>query len=606
MSNNELSQLEMLSAIDDLRDGVSAWVAQPTHWEPMRRCQSLLTRVLDRVETLRIRLEAPLVVATFGGTGTGKSSLVNALIGSELSPAGRQRPTTRKPVVITGPETDVEAIGLPLDELELVQAESELLREIVLIDCPDPDTNEAETRGSNLERLHALLPYCDVLLYVSTQQKYRSARVTEELQAAAAGCRLIFVQTHADLDSDVRDDWRNVLAEGYDVPEMYFVDSVKALKEQQEGHRPTGEMGQLIDLLTKQLGASERVRVRRANVVDLLQRALARCGEILETERPGVEKLRDALLEQQTMLSQRMAAGLKDELLSSRSLWERRLLGDVTETWGLSPFSSMLRTYNGLGSILASMTLMRARSTAQLAIVGAIQGARWWEGKRREQEASETLGRLSGFGLDDALLREAELVIEGHVRSAGMGRDLLRDNSLDELRRQAAEVEHQFLGDAGNRIDELIRELSQRNSRLWIRAWYELLFVSYLLFVLYRVGKNFFYESFVLDEALLSTDFYIAAALFFVLWTGLLVMLFTRRLRRGLDRKIGELVQQLVEIRLSRGLFPQLETASRDAVNHAAELKSLAQRTNRLRDEIASSTSLGGRRSEPRPSTVKK
>ena len=55
----------------------------------------------------------------------------------------------------------------------------------MLIDCPDPDTNEAETHDSNLARLHQLLPYCDVLIYTSTQQKYRSARVGDELAQAA-------------------------------------------------------------------------------------------------------------------------------------------------------------------------------------------------------------------------------------------------------------------------------------------------------------------------------------------------------------------------------------------------------------------------------------
>src|SRR5690606_14378796 len=135
-------------------------------------------------------------------------------------------------------------------------------------DCPDPDTNEAETPASNLERLHHLLPHCDVLIYVSTQQKYRSARVTEELAEAATGCRLVFVQTHADVDSDIRQDWRKQLDQNYNVPDVFFVDSLKALREQQAGQFPSGDFGRLIDLLTTQLAASERVRIRRANLID--------------------------------------------------------------------------------------------------------------------------------------------------------------------------------------------------------------------------------------------------------------------------------------------------------------------------------------------------
>ena len=105
----------------------------------------------------------------------------------------------------------------------------------MLVDCPDPDTTEVEERGrrerpetqtetyppplsplpsplsSNLARLRAILPHCDVLLVTATQQKYRSARVADELAAAARGARLVFVQTHADLDDDIREDWRAVL-----------------------------------------------------------------------------------------------------------------------------------------------------------------------------------------------------------------------------------------------------------------------------------------------------------------------------------------------------------------------------------------------------------
>ncbi|MCA9079732.1 MAG: hypothetical protein KDA58_04195, partial [Planctomycetaceae bacterium] len=474
--------------------------------------------------------------------------------------------------------------------------EADLLRDLVILDCPDPDSDEAETSGSNLERLHNLLPFCDVLLYVSTQQKYRSARVSDELLKAAQGCRLIFVQTHADLDTDIREDWAKSLAGKYEVPDLFFVDSNRALLEQQAGQRPAGDMGRLIELLTNQLGTSQRVGVRRANVVDLLQAALLRSQEQLRQRRRAVEELGQALVAQREVLVRRMAGQLEEELLTSRNLWERRLVSAVCDTWGLSPFSAVLRGYNGLGAILASMTFYRARSTAQLALLGAVQGARWLEGMRRERAAEASLDRVSHFGLDDGLLREAEIVMEGHVQTAGLSRDLLRDQSLDDLRREAAAVEGQFADDARRRIDEIIRNLSQRNSRWYIRSWYELLFLAYLGFVLFRVGKNFFYDSFLRSTPLLSTDFYVAAGLFLVLWTGLLVMFFTRRLRNGLHAQVRTMVQSLVETRLARGLFPQVDRAARDAITCCDEVDALLIQATQLREEIATPAGLGGQK----------
>lgn len=604
MSLPEITQLEALSQIDELTRQTRAWADRPTGWGSAVRGQALLRRALARVETLRVRLESPLVVATFGGTGTGKSTLVNALVGEECSTTGRERPTTRRPVLIAHPRTSIEALGLPLDELDIVRRDADLLRDIVLIDCPDPDTSETEAAGSNLGRLRSLLPYCDVLLYTSTQQKYRSARVLEELGQGASGCRLIFVQTHADVDADIRGDWREQLRGQYEVPDVFFVDSRRALREQQTGQRPSGDFGRLLDTLTTQLAASERVRVRRANVIDLLQAALVRCREWTEEGTPGVERLSKALSEQRHLLAEKMAEQLQTQLLSNRNLWERRLLSTVTDTWGFSPFSAMLRVYSGLGGLIASFSLYRARNTAQMALIGAVQGARWLRDKTLEMTADAGVAKAATFSLDDDLLREAELVVQGHVRAAEFDTATQTRRGVEDLRRQAVSVERQFLGDAGRRIDDIIRRLAARNSRWYVRLFYETCFAAYLGFVLYRVGRNFFYDSFLRDQALLSTDFYIPAAIFFVLWSLVLVMLFTHRLRRGLKSEIDELAREMVEVRLSQGLFPQWEQACDEATAMRDDLEKLLVQASGLREDFAGPSLGGARRGSPRAKAV--
>ena len=84
----ELAQLELLSNVDDLIARLAAWSAESSAWEPVQREKQLVRRTLERLEPMRARVEAPLVVATFGGTGVGKSSLVNALVGAEVTVAG--------------------------------------------------------------------------------------------------------------------------------------------------------------------------------------------------------------------------------------------------------------------------------------------------------------------------------------------------------------------------------------------------------------------------------------------------------------------------------------------------------------------------------------
>src|SRR5262245_28244796 len=103
MHTEDLAHLDWLARIDALRSRLTEWAHQPVTWEPLRPAQTLVSHLLERLEPLRLRWEAPLIVATFGGTGTGKSSLVNALVGEEVTAAGKQRPTTRQPVLVAHP-----------------------------------------------------------------------------------------------------------------------------------------------------------------------------------------------------------------------------------------------------------------------------------------------------------------------------------------------------------------------------------------------------------------------------------------------------------------------------------------------------------------------
>lgn len=592
-STPELAQLEMLAQADELIGRLTHWTEPEFAWEPLSHCRSLMRRVLQRVETLRIRLEAPLVVATFGGTGTGKSALVNAIVGRDCTVSGRQRPTTLRPVLVAHPRTELDLLDLPLDQFEIVKTDSPALRDIVIIDCPDPDTNEAETAGSNLERLHQLLPHCDVLIYTSTQQKYRSARVVQELATASVGCRLIFVQTYADLDEDIRDDWRRLLSEHYDVPDVFFVDSLRALREQQASQRPTGDFGRLQDLLSVQLGAAHRTQIRRANLLDLIQTALDHCRDQLSEDIPGLTALEAALEEQRQKLIGTMAVQLRDELLTSRNLWERRLISAVTQKWGFSPFSSVLRLYNGLGNVIASATLFRARNSAQVALIGALQGARWFRSRQEERDAESRVNRVTSLGLDDAVLRQAHVVIAGYAHGAKIDSKLADSGNLDSLRHEAERVEDQFLGDAGSRVDEIIRQLSRQHSGVLVRWWNELLLGVFLAYLLVRVGKNFFWDSAFHNVEIMTLNFYVPAVIFLGLWAGMLVMLFTRRLRRGLDARIHELAQELALARISTGLFPQLEQCCRDIRQQRDQLEALSQSTSQIRRKIALASSLG-------------
>jgi hypothetical protein len=112
------------------------------------------------------------VLALAGGTGVGKSSLLNALAGAELSPPGPLRPTTRTPIAM-----------LPIARLEEARALLEWLGgaeirmapgdgpAIAIVDLPDLDSIEP----GHAARVDSVLPRVDSVLWVTDPEKYDDA-----------------------------------------------------------------------------------------------------------------------------------------------------------------------------------------------------------------------------------------------------------------------------------------------------------------------------------------------------------------------------------------------------------------------------------------------
>lgn len=604
MRQADLSQLELLSRIDRLIERCADWPTTASTWEPARQSQAFLQRVLPRVRSVRERLELPLVVATFGGTGTGKSALVNALLGQEVTRSGRERPTTREPLVLVHPHFNWELLELPLEDCEIQRHDIPLLEDLVIVDCPDPDTTEGTDATSNLERLRRFLPHCDVLVYASTQQKYRSANVQRELRDAAAGCKLVFVQTHADRDVDIREDWREHLGQEYEIPELFFVDSVRSLKEEQAGRPATEELLRLRRFLMQQLSRSQRGSIRRENVLDLLYAALSRGERLLHDKLPAVQELQRELEGKTRDLQTRLSRRLQEDLLTARQLWERRLTEAVVKRWGSSPFSWLLRLHASLGALLGSVGLMRARTTAQVALLGMVQGVRFWKEHQREREFRGLIDQLDALTITREDVTGQWLVLSGYARTAGF--DLSgwsAGSALPQEPTVGPSFQEEFFEDAAREVDRAVEHLAAKNSGPLSRFCYDLLFLLFPGFLLFRIGKNFFWDSLLDHTQILALDFYVPAGIFLLLWCGLFLLLFTRRLQRGLRREVRELVERLLARKFRQNLFPELREQTDRADRQYAELQELIEECHTLRLEPHPPSALASTRVTETPTT---
>ncbi|HWB08450.1 MAG TPA: GTPase [Pirellulales bacterium] len=591
--SSELMHIELLAEVDSLLGEIDTWSRRADDWPPSRHVQALVHRLSERTDTLRVRLDAPLVVATLGGTGTGKSTLVNALVGGEVSLAGRQRPTTRQPILVCRDDLEPDQLGIAAESVQVVHRNLPMLRDFVLLDCPDPDTTEDEDApGTNLARLRELLPHCDVLLLATTQQKYRSARVAEELAAAAAGARLVFVQTHADTDDDIRADWRRILSEEYVAGEMFFVDSLAALADARQGVQPRGEFARLLGFLSHQLAGAAAKRIRRANFLDLTAETLAACRARFDAALPKVEELEVGITEQRAKLAARLAAEMREELLASRRSWENRLLSEITSCWGFSPFSCVLRLYQGLGGVLSSAALLRVRTPAQLALWGAFEGGRRWRTRRQESAADEASARAVAASWDESELRTAAIIVDGYAADAGLPR---RETHLAAVEREAGAAGKVWVAVAGSELQQVMARLAQRHTGWWVRFRYELALLVLLGMLLYRFGRNFFYDSWLAvefglreqAEPVLGTDFFLGAGFTFVLWCAVLLWLFSMRLRRGVRGEIEQLAATWNNAKLVSPVFAELEGKCREIHESRRDLEGLENRVNQLRHRLS-------------------
>lgn len=115
------------------------------------------------------------VAALVGGTGSGKSSLFNAITGLNFADSGEIRPMTERAAACTY-GTDATALldYLAVDHDRRIEYDSELtvghevFDRLVLIDLPDHDSVAVE-HSLEVERL---LPMVDVLIWVLDPQKY--------------------------------------------------------------------------------------------------------------------------------------------------------------------------------------------------------------------------------------------------------------------------------------------------------------------------------------------------------------------------------------------------------------------------------------------------
>lgn len=156
--------------------------------------------------------QRPLVVAFFGGTGVGKSTLLNRLAGHEVARTGVIRPTSREISLYLHRTLDPDELqhNFPIEKVRIDRHANDAMKNVLWIDMPDIDSTEL----SNRELALGWLPHVDILIYVVSPERYQDEKGWRMLLAEGARHAWLFVMNQFDLgDSQQLDAFFGQLSE---------------------------------------------------------------------------------------------------------------------------------------------------------------------------------------------------------------------------------------------------------------------------------------------------------------------------------------------------------------------------------------------------------
>jgi hypothetical protein len=190
----------MTERISQLRERVGAWIARA---QAMAWLDETELKALQQVEQrtpadlfTRAQPARPLVVAFFGGTGVGKSSLLNRLAGQAIARVGVERPTSHEVTVYLHAAVELATLAehFSVNQVRIARHADAARRDVLWIDMPDIDSTEQ----GNRELAFAWLPHVDLLIYVVSPERYRDDIGWRVLRRRGHRHGWMFVMNHWD------------------------------------------------------------------------------------------------------------------------------------------------------------------------------------------------------------------------------------------------------------------------------------------------------------------------------------------------------------------------------------------------------------------------
>ena len=253
MTTSGLSARDRLDAVRAILDDVALPLPLDGALEARESAAAAVRQIDDYIRPRLTDLDAPLLAVVGGSTGAGKSTIVNAIVGSPVTRAGVIRPTTRQPILVHAPsdagwfasdrilpglarvrgrlaradETATTAGDTPdasrIGELVLL-SDDRIPDSVAIIDAPDIDSIADENRAL----ANQLLAAADLWLFITTANRYADAvpwRLLDDAASRAITVGVVLNRVPPGAAADVRADLGRMLDDrGLSAAPVFTVD----------------------------------------------------------------------------------------------------------------------------------------------------------------------------------------------------------------------------------------------------------------------------------------------------------------------------------------------------------------------------------------------
>lgn len=263
-------------------------VAKTKNWSEQAAAAGWISRAVAKdVAELDVRspeallgqsIGRPLIVAFMGGTGVGKSSLLNRLAGQEIARTGVERPTSKEVTLYHHRSVQLQQLPeqFPLEQIRIAYHDHAAKKDLIWIDMPDFDSTEQH----NKEIVMAWLPYIDLLIYVVSPERYRDNKAWRLLLAEGNRHAWLFALNHWDRGDAVQfKDFKAQLSQaGFDDPMIFKTACTEHADDEFEDLQST------IEALANE-NTVRQLKIRGTRVrVEVLRQKLENCLEAVGGE----------------------------------------------------------------------------------------------------------------------------------------------------------------------------------------------------------------------------------------------------------------------------------------------------------------------------------